>query len=81
MFNAPESIRSRFVQVTRPAQVTGALGTGYVPVVGSEAVPYPPTKGSANLGPNRAFSLTAYNSGGGGMSGTIGTMRGSCKCC
>ena len=27
VFNAPESIRSRFVQVTRPAQVTGALGT------------------------------------------------------
>jgi CubicO group peptidase (beta-lactamase class C family) len=27
-FNAPESMRSRFVQVTRPIQVTGALGTG-----------------------------------------------------
>ncbi len=36
LFNAPESIRSRFVQVTRPAQVTGALGTGYVPVAGPE---------------------------------------------
>ncbi len=73
MFNAPETIRSRFVQVTRPAQVTGALGTGYVPVVGPEAVPFPPTKGTANFDPNRAFSPTAYNSGGGGgMSGTIG---------
>ena len=30
VFNAPETIRSRFVQVTRPAQVTGALGTGYL---------------------------------------------------
>ena len=72
VFNAPETIRSRFVQVTRPAQVTGALGTGYVPVVGPEAVPFPPTKGTANFDPNRAFSPTAYNSGGAGMTGTIG---------
>ena len=71
VFNAPETIRSHFVQVTRPAQVTGALGTGYVPVQGPEAVPFPPTKGAANINPNRAFSATAYNSGGGGMSGTI----------
>jgi CubicO group peptidase (beta-lactamase class C family) len=35
-------------------------------------VPFPPTKGTANFDPNRAFSPTAYNSGGGGMSGTIG---------
>src|SRR5262249_22827892 len=72
VFSAPESIRSRFVQVTRPAQVTGALGTGYVPVAGPEAVPFPATKGTANLDPNRAFSPTAYNSGGAGMSGTVG---------
>ena len=72
VFNVPETVRSRFVQVTRPAQVTGALGTGYVPVVGSETVPFPLTKGTANLDPNRAFSPTAYNSGGAGMSGTIG---------
>ena len=72
VFNAPESVRSRFVQVTRPAQVTGALGTGYVPVTEPEAVPFPATKGTANLDPNRAFSLTAYNSGGAGMSGTVG---------
>ncbi|WOH48323.1 serine hydrolase [Bradyrhizobium sp. sBnM-33] len=72
VFNAPEAVRSRFVQVTRPAQVTGALGTGYVPVMGPEAVPFPPTKGTASLDPNRAFSPTAYNSGGAGMSATIG---------
>jgi len=72
VFNAPESLRSRFVQVTRPAQVTGALCTGYVPVVGPEAVPFPATKGTANLDPNRTFSPTAYNSGGAGMSGTVG---------
>src|SRR5215468_11270882 len=72
VFNASETTRSRFVQVTRPAQVTGALGMGYVPVVGPEAVPFPLTKGTANLDPNRAFSPAAYNSGGGGMSGTIG---------
>ncbi|WP_057842377.1 serine hydrolase domain-containing protein [Bradyrhizobium retamae] len=72
VFNAPETVRSRFVQVTRPAQVTGALGTGYVPVMGPEAVPFPPTKGTASLDPNRAFSPTAYNSGGAGMSATVG---------
>ncbi|WP_083219055.1 serine hydrolase domain-containing protein [Bradyrhizobium icense] len=72
VFNAPEAARSRFVQVTRPAEVTGALGTGYVPVRGPEAVPFPPTKGTASLDPNRAFSPTAYNSGGAGMSATIG---------
>jgi len=72
VFYAPESLRSRFVQVTRPAQVTGALGTGYVPVVGPEAVPFPATQGTANLDPNRTFSPTAYNSGGAGMSGTVG---------
>lgn len=72
VFNVPESMRPRFVQVTRPAQVTGALGTGYVPVTGPEAVPFPATKGMASLDPNRAFSSTAYNSGGAGMSGTMG---------
>jgi CubicO group peptidase (beta-lactamase class C family) len=72
VFNAPETVRPRFVQATRPAQVTGALGTGYVPVTGAEAVPFPLTKGTASLDPNRAFSPTAYNSGGGGMSATIG---------
>jgi len=72
VFNAPETIRSRFAQVTRPAQVTGALGTGYVPVLGPEAVPFPATKGTSNLDPNRAFSPTAYNSGGAGMCGTVG---------
>jgi len=72
VFNVPEILRSRFVQVTRPAQVTGALGTGYIPVTGAEAVPFPPTKGTADLDPNRPFSPTAYNSGGAGMTGTIG---------
>lgn len=72
VFNAPETTRASFVQVTRPAEATGALGTGYVPVAGLEAVPFPATKGTANLDPNRAFSPTAYNSGGAGMSGTIG---------
>ena len=72
VFNVPETIRSSFVQVTRPAQVTGELGTGYVPIVGFEAVPFPPTKGTAKVDPNRAFAPIAYNSGGAGMSGTIG---------
>src|SRR5262249_51806190 len=46
--------------------------TGYFPVMGPESVPFPPTKGTAKFDPNRAFSPTAYNSGGAGMSGTIG---------
>jgi CubicO group peptidase (beta-lactamase class C family) len=72
VFNAPEGTRASFVQATRPAQVTGALGTGYVALTGPEAVPFPATKGTADLDPTRAFSPTAYNSGGGGMSGTMG---------
>jgi CubicO group peptidase (beta-lactamase class C family) len=40
--------------------------------MGPESVPFPPTKGTSKFDPNRAFSPTAYNSGGGGMSGTIG---------
>jgi CubicO group peptidase (beta-lactamase class C family) len=72
VFSAPENIRAKFVQVTRPARVTGELGTGYVPVSGLEAVPFPATKGTASLDPNRAFAPTAYHSGGAGMSGTVG---------
>ena len=71
VFSAPESSRARFVPVTRPAEVTGALGTGYVPVTATESMPFPPTKGTATLDPNRVFSPTAYHSGGGGMSGTL----------
>jgi CubicO group peptidase (beta-lactamase class C family) len=72
VFNAPEASRARFVQATRPAEVTGALGTGYVALTSPEAVPFPATKGTASLDPTRALSSTAYNSGGGGMSGTVG---------
>ena len=71
-FNAPEASRPRFVAVTRPAQPTGALGAGYEPVKAAEAVPYPSTRGTASLDPNRVFSTTAYHSGGAGMSGTLG---------
>jgi CubicO group peptidase (beta-lactamase class C family) len=72
VFNAPESMRERFVPVTRPAEGTGQLGTGYVAVEAVEAIPYPATKGTATLDPNRVFSPTAYHSGGAGMSGTLG---------
>jgi CubicO group peptidase (beta-lactamase class C family) len=72
VFNAPDAVRARFVPVTRPAQVTGALGTGYVPVTATEGVPFPATKGTATLDPNRVFAPSAYHSGGAGMSGTLG---------
>ncbi|WP_410707997.1 serine hydrolase [Bradyrhizobium sp. BWA-3-5] len=81
MFNVPEAIRSSLVQVTRPAQVTGALGRGYVPVVGLEAVPFSPTKGTANLDPNRAFAPTAYNSGAPECAAPSGITRDPCRCC
>lgn len=69
VFRATPGLRDRFVPVTRPAQVTGALGTGFVAVPAAERVPFPATRGEASLDPNRAFSATAYHSGGGGMSG------------
>jgi len=72
VFSAPEAVRPRFVPVTRPAQVTGALGTGFVAVPAAEDLPFPPTKGTASLDPNRVFAPTAYHSGGAGMSGTLG---------
>jgi CubicO group peptidase (beta-lactamase class C family) len=72
VFRATPGMRERFVPVTRPAQVTGALGTGFVPVAAAERVPFPATSGEALLDPARAFSNTAYHSGGGGMSGNIG---------
>jgi CubicO group peptidase (beta-lactamase class C family) len=63
--------RDRFVPVTRPAQVTGALGTGVVPVAAVEDIPFPSTGGLARLDPDRVFAATAYHSGGAGMSGNI----------
>ena len=71
MFRAPAALTERFVPVTRPARPELALGLGVVPVRAAEAVPFPATRGEAMLDPNRAFSATAYHSGGGGMSGTI----------
>ena len=69
VFRATPGMRDRFVPVTRPAQVTGALGTGFVPVAAREAMPFPASRGEATLDPNRAFAPSAYHSGGGGMSG------------
>jgi CubicO group peptidase (beta-lactamase class C family) len=71
MFRAPQALAQRFVPVTRPAQPQLALGLGVVPVTAAEAVAFPATRGQALLDPNRAFSATAYHSGGGGMSGNI----------
>jgi CubicO group peptidase (beta-lactamase class C family) len=71
VFRATPGLRERFVPVTRPAQPTGTLGTGFVPVAAAERVPFPSTRGEALLDPGRAFSTTAYHSGGGGMSGSV----------
>jgi CubicO group peptidase (beta-lactamase class C family) len=71
MFRAPQALAERFVPVTRPARPELSLGLGVVPVRAAEPVPFPATRGEALLDPNRAFSATAYHSGGGGMSGNI----------
>jgi len=71
MFRAPAALEARFVPVTRTARPELALGLGTVPVRAQEAVAFPATRGEAVLDPTRAFSATAYHSGGGGMSGNI----------
>src|SRR5262249_56443760 len=48
------------------------LGRGSLRGGALEVAPSPPPKATANLDPTGAFPPTAYNSGGGGMSGTIG---------
>jgi CubicO group peptidase (beta-lactamase class C family) len=72
VFRATPGLRDRFVTVTRPAQVTGALGTGIELVARNEAVPYPLTRGQAVMDPERAFAPAAYHSGGAGISGSLG---------
>jgi CubicO group peptidase (beta-lactamase class C family) len=67
VFNAPSGAHERFVTVTQPRQ-----GGGVDLVSSGERVPYPLTQGVAVMDPERAFSATAYHSGGAGMSGTIG---------
>ena len=79
VFRATPGMRERFVPVTRPAQPTLALGAGFVPVTAAERVPFPATRGEALLDPARAFSATAYHSGGAGMSGTIGDYARFCQ--
>lgn len=72
LFRAPPAMAERFVPVTRPARPEIALGLGVVPVRGVEAVPFPATRGEAVLDPDRPFRAAGYDSGGGGMCGTIG---------
>jgi CubicO group peptidase (beta-lactamase class C family) len=67
-FRVPAEARERMVAVTAPAE----QGGGFRPVASPDPVPYPATKGTALLDPERAFSATAYPSGGAGMVGTIG---------
>lgn len=65
-FRVPEDRRKDMVTVTAPEQ-----GGGTRLVSSPDPVPFPPTKGTALLDPERAFSTTAYPSGGAGMVGTI----------
>jgi CubicO group peptidase (beta-lactamase class C family) len=69
-FSTTPGARDRFVPLTRPAQVTGALGMGFVPVTTAERVLLPLTGGEVLIDPERIFSATAYHSGGSGLAGT-----------
>ena len=67
-FRVPPMLRERVVTVTAPA----GQGGGFRLVGSPDPVPYPATQGVALLDPERAFSATAYPSGGAGMVGTVG---------
>jgi CubicO group peptidase (beta-lactamase class C family) len=69
-FHVSTMLRERVVTVTAP--VPAEQGGGYKLVASPDPVPYPATKGIALLDPERAFSATAYPSGGAGMVSTIG---------
>jgi CubicO group peptidase (beta-lactamase class C family) len=70
-FAVPAAQAERFVPVTRPAEPRLALGLGVVPLRAAQEVAFPATGGTALLDPNRPFGA-GYDSGGGGMVGTIG---------
>lgn len=65
-FRAPDAARARFVTATIPEQAGGTRV-----LAGAERMPHPTMGGMTALDPDRAFSDTAYHSGGAGMSGTI----------
>ncbi|SDC30798.1 serine hydrolase domain-containing protein [Belnapia rosea] len=65
-FHVPESERARMVTAMHP--VDGALR----PIRSGERIPYPLSRGTWVSDPERAFSRTAYPSGGAGATATIG---------
>jgi CubicO group peptidase (beta-lactamase class C family) len=71
MFRAPAAMAERFVPVTRTAEPRLALGLGVVPLRSAEPVAFPATGGQALLDPNRPFQANGYDSGGGGMVGSV----------
>jgi CubicO group peptidase (beta-lactamase class C family) len=71
MFRAPAALSERFVPVTRPAEPRLALGLGVVALREAGPVAFPATGGQALLDPNRPFQTSGYDSGGGGMVGSI----------
>lgn len=65
-FRVDPGMRDRMVRVTAPSDSSGTRL-----VASPDPVPFPATKGTALLDPERAFSETAYPSGGAGMTSTI----------
>lgn len=66
-FRVPEAARGRMVTALYP-DASGALR----PMASPQVVPYPFSGGTWTADPNRAFSNTAYPSGGAGATATIG---------
>jgi CubicO group peptidase (beta-lactamase class C family) len=69
-FRVPAAQAERSVPVNRPAEPRLALGLGVTPLRAAQDVAFPATGGSALLDPNRPFG-PGYDSGGGGMVGSI----------
>ncbi len=65
-FRVPEASRPRMVTAMQPAD------GGLRPIRSGERVPYPLTRGTWVSDPERAFSRTAYPSGGAGATATLG---------
>jgi CubicO group peptidase (beta-lactamase class C family) len=67
VFHVPESERGRMARAMMVAEDGGIR-----PIARGEGVPFAPTGGRIISDPERAFSATAYPSGGGGATATLG---------
>jgi CubicO group peptidase (beta-lactamase class C family) len=66
VFHVPEAARGRMARAMMVAE-----GRGLRPIARNDGVPFPLTGGHIISDPERAFSATAYASGGGGATSTV----------